>query len=605
MRIIVILFCTCFIVQISAGQQTKNYVDSIKAELEKHTSPDTSRIKLLIELANSICHNTPDEAMNYADEAITLSRKNGWQMGISRAYRQKGLVCYIQSDYMKALECYEVALKEYKGEKDKKFEGSLYNNMANIYMDMGNFKEALLSYHQYLLLSRQFNWKRDEAIGLMNTGLVYMKESKFDSAIIFYNSSIDIAVNINDKQVIAYAFSNKGAALEKSGKYDEAIEMLQKSIPFADSVNDSRIKAQSLGGLAEAYIFKKNYAEAEKFALLSLDISKSLNILQFQKEMYELLSDVYKNKNQPDKALSNYKIFILLRDSAMNEEKKSEMVRLEMQYKAANKEAVLNAAYTQKMKQQRLEKNAIIGGTVLLLLGGIISFIFYKRKRDAVTKQNEAELKAAISDTEMKALRSQMNPHFIFNSLNSIGDYIAKHNTKVADEYLTKFAKLMRLILENSEQKEVPLSQDLKALELYMQLESLRMNNKFTYEVKVDDTIDAETTLVPPLILQPFVENSIWHGIAKKEGQGKIIISIKKEGDMINCMVEDDGIGRQGAAGITGLKDNTGRKSLGMKITKARIDIINKVKKTNAGVELTDLQTGTRVEVKLPLELTF
>jgi LytS/YehU family sensor histidine kinase len=98
----------------------------------------------------------------------------------------------------------------------------------------------------------------------------------------------------------------------------------------------------------------------------------------------------------------------------------------------------------------------------------LVSFIFYKRKRDAVSKQKEAELKSEISDTEMKALRAQMNPHFIFNSLNSIGDYIAKNNTKQADEYLAKFAKLMRLILENSEKKEVPVTDDLKALELYM-----------------------------------------------------------------------------------------------------------------------------------------
>ncbi len=225
--------------------------------------------------------------------------------------------------------------------------------------------------------------------------------------------------------------------------------------------------------------------------------------------------------------------------------------------------------------------------------------------RDALEKQKEAELKSQVSDTEMKALRAQMNPHFIFNSLNSISDYIAKNNTKVADEYLTKFATLMRLVLENSEKKEVPLFEDLKALELYMQLETLRLKDKFTYEIEVDDTIDKENTMVPPLILQPFVENSIWHGIAKKQGIGNIFIHIKKEGEMVSCIVEDNGVGRQVTDGIIALKDNSGKRSLGMKITKERIDIINKVKNANAFVKLTDLEQGTRVEVKLPLELSF
>jgi LytS/YehU family sensor histidine kinase len=155
----------------------------------------------------------------------------------------------------------------------------------------------------------------------------------------------------------------------------------------------------------------------------------------------------------------------------------------------------------------------------------------------------------------------------------------------------------MRLTLENSEQKAITLDEDLKALELYMQLESSRLNNKFTYEIKVDDNIDKENTLVPPMILQPFVENSIWHGISKMEGEGKILIEIKREEEMINCIVEDNGPGIQ--------SHSAERKSLGMKITKARIDIMNKIKKSRAAIQLFNKEQGVRVEVKLPLELSF
>jgi len=283
-----------------------------------------------------------------------------------------------------------------------------------------------------------------------------------------------------------------------------------------------------------------------------------------------------------------------------------------MQYEFDKKETLLKADLDKKealanaeIKRQLIIKNSAMGGASVLLLAGAIIFVLYKRRRDAEEQKKESDFKAEVSETEMKALRSQMNPHFIFNSLNSIGDYISRNDNKAADNYLSKFAKVMRMILENSEQKEVSLADDLKALELYMQLESLRMNNKFTYEIQVDEAIDKEATLIPPLLLQPFVENSIWHGISKKQGTGKIVIIIKKEGDMINCIVEDDGIGRNQSSQQNSESMAPEKKSLGMKITKSRIDIINKLKKSKAGVQLFDLPQGTKVELRLPLELNF
>ena len=132
-----------------------------------------------------------------------------------------------------------------------------------------------------------------------------------------------------------------------------------------------------------------------------------------------------------------------------------------------------------------------------------------------------------------------MNPHFIFNSLNSIADYINKNDTKSADYYLAKFAKLMRGILENSLEKEIPLSEELKILESYIQLEMSRLQNKFGYEITTAENINPENVFVPPMILQPFVENSIWHGLSKKDNGGKITISVSKTGNLLNCIVED------------------------------------------------------------------
>lgn len=586
----------CIVAQLSFGQQGNKYVDSIRNELKRHTQMDTTRVNLLTELANSIDHDKPDEALQYEDQAIALAGKIGWQSGAAHAYRQKGVTYYALSNYLKAIENYEAALKAYGSDKNDRFRTSIYNNVANIYTEMSNFKEALSNYYKFLSLARQFKWKREEAIALMNIGLVYMKQDKFDTAISFYNKSIDTAFKIGDKQVASYALSNRGAALEKSGHLDEAILSYQRSIPLADSLNDRRIKAQSLGGLAEAYIFKKDYEEAEKYALASLTLSKSLNIVQYQKEMYQLLSDLYTYQNKNDKAFASYKTYISLRDSIMSEDKKSEIVKMEMKFDQEKQQALADA----EINRQKVVRNAVTGGAGVILLAAFVSFIFYKRRRDARQQQKEAEFKAQVSDTEMKALRAQMNPHFIFNSLNSIGYYISKNNLRAADDYLVKFSRLMRTILENSEQKEVSLASDLKALEIYMELESMRLDNKFTYKIDVEEGIDQENTMVPPLILQPFVENSIWHGLSRKEGKGVITIRIKKEGDMMSCVVEDDGIGMQQPAAAAAEK-----KSLGMKITRSRIDILNKTKGTHASVKVEGLTQGTRAEIILPLALSF
>src|SRR5690606_23118061 len=244
----------------------------------------------------------------------------------------------------------------------------------------------------------------------------------------------------------------------------------------------------------------------------------------------------------------------------------------------------------------------IFGGGALLLVV-LTGLLQYKRKRDAVAGQLEAEFKAAVAENELKALRAQLNPHFIYNSLNSIGDYFTRNAAEAGNGYLAKFAKLMRLTLEYSEKKEVTLAEDVKLTELYLQIEALRLDYKFTFKISIDPVLDPGNTLVPPMILQPFIENSIWHGISPKQGSGHISIDIKKHGDMIHYIVEDDGIGRQ-LEKSSMARDKT---SLGLKITKNRIEIINKVKHTTGTVSVLDRPdgNGVKVEVKLPLELAF
>ncbi|MHA4843149.1 two-component regulator propeller domain-containing protein [Flavitalea antarctica] len=212
-----------------------------------------------------------------------------------------------------------------------------------------------------------------------------------------------------------------------------------------------------------------------------------------------------------------------------------------------------------------------------------------------------------MAEVEMQALRAQMNPHFIFNCLNSINRYIVKSDQATASLYLTRFAKLIRLILDNSNNKNVILSNELEALKLYIEMEALRFDKKFTYSIVVDESVSADSVEVPPLIIQPYVENAIWHGLLHKETEGYLLIYVSKLSEnMIKVVIEDNGVGRERAKELRS-KSAVTRKSLGMKLTENRLSLLNKYAELTASVDIIDLKDegesaeGTKVVLKIPI----
>ena len=210
---------------------------------------------------------------------------------------------------------------------------------------------------------------------------------------------------------------------------------------------------------------------------------------------------------------------------------------------------------------------------MLLLLAG---YGLYRYRIARVRRQERAaaQVRQLMSQLEMKSLRSQMNPHFIFNTLNSINSYIIDNNPHAASDYLTKFARLIRLILDNSKEETIPLSKELDTLQLYLQLERIRFQQKFDFDIKPDAAIDLQYWKIPPLILQPFVENSIWHGLLHKESDGWIEIAITQHASKLSITITDNGIGRAKAAQLQS-KNAQHIKSMGMQITLQRLQLLN------------------------------
>lgn len=246
-----------------------------------------------------------------------------------------------------------------------------------------------------------------------------------------------------------------------------------------------------------------------------------------------------------------------------------------------------------------------------LALTTLLGYRLYRYRIGQIRKEEKlkAEFEKRLADVEMSALRAQMNPHFLFNCLNSIDSYIIKNETRKASEYLNNFARLIRLILQNSRANYVSLKDEVEAIELYLQMENLRFRDKFAYEIRIDENVDPSAVDIPPMLIQPYVENAIWHGLMHKEdkSRGMVIFSISRENGFLKCAVQDNGIGREKPRELKAKRPLRGQQSYGMRITNDRINLINKLYNSNTTVQVIDLKDeqqnplGTRVELCIPV----
>jgi LytS/YehU family sensor histidine kinase len=241
-------------------------------------------------------------------------------------------------------------------------------------------------------------------------------------------------------------------------------------------------------------------------------------------------------------------------------------------------------------------------GFLIFLTAGF--FAIKARLRNIKRREREKSLlRQQLLQSEMKALRSQMNPHFIFNAINSIQHYVLTNEKELANKYLVKFSKLMRNILDLSKEELITMKDELETVRLYLEIESLRFNDAFVFSIDCDTNINTEQLRLPPLLIQPFVENAIWHGLLLKEGKKELKISISKEAGCTLIKIDDNGIGRESAEKFRNREFS--RKSLGMEITKSRLAVVNKTNNIFISYQVTDkrdndgLPGGTTITIKM------
>ncbi|WP_425235877.1 histidine kinase [Ulvibacterium sp.] len=452
----------------------------------------------------------------------------------------------------------------------------------------------------------------------------YANENRTIEAEGFYGNSLELAKQqapqraIQEKEKVADFYNKKN-------RYDEEIKLRKKTLselkeisgPVVDNGNSvltrvpDTITSQRINyKIANAYIAQDKYDEALPYLERSIVEADSEDDLVVQKDATRKLSEIYKYKGDYSRALESYQEYVALVDTLyarkeqeissaarFNREvaaKQSRITGLEQERELSQSKYDLALTEQQLIQESNKRQKWIIYSLIFgMILTALAAFFFYRSNQ---------QQKLANNLLALKSLRSQMNPHFIFNALNSVNNYIAKSDERSANRYLSEFSTLMRSVLENSEEDFIPLSKELELLELYVKLEHSRFPDKFDYEIVVSEDLDIESYQIPPMLLQPYIENAIWHGLRYKKEMGYLKICLKQQDkETLEIKIVDNGIGRKKSAELK-TKNQKKQKSKGTGNIAKRIAILNDMYKNRIAIHISDLNpdgTGTQVTFTL------
>jgi len=398
------------------------------------------------------------------------------------------------------------------------------NSMGNIYLVLKQYDLAIEQFNKSLEIENKSENKLGLAINYQNIG--YAKEAKglLNEALKDYQTSLKYNEDINSDIGKVICFNSIGKIYIKQQKYDEAITLLQDALAKALKIEDQYYIATSYTNLGWLETLTNKEDLAEQHLKKAIEISDNYNLLTSKIEALQYLSKNYANKGVFDLALRDYKIADSLERTINNQRNLSYINDLIIKYESESKTNTIKAlANENELVKSHLEKNrlSLLLSLLAIVLVTVLLFIF--------NRQQQINQEKKILTLEQNMLKSQMNPHFIFNSLNSIKLYIINNEKENAVYYLNKFAKLIRKILVASNEKDISLADELETMKLYMNIENIRFSNEIDFKIKIDEKINPENIRVPSLILQPFLENSLWHGLSSKTDDKRIELNIKKE----------------------------------------------------------------------------
>ncbi|TYA74581.1 tetratricopeptide repeat-containing sensor histidine kinase [Seonamhaeicola marinus] len=592
------------------------YIDSAETYLKKDAKKSIQFITDALELSNSkkenaeayevlgdinMFWNQPDLAASNYSTSLKNSSSNEVKLKLAAAY--------------KANKNYQESIQVYNGVSRRGLSNyqmvTLNEGLGDVYKAIKQYDLSIKCYQEGLKVAKKH--LISPKITDLNSKIaeVYNEKGELDVAQGYFRNSLELAEGENKKRAVQEKLkvadfesfnSNYSTEIELRKQVLEDIQDIQKdTILDIDSPLTTQKQNYKIGN---AYALQNDIPNAIKYLEKSIEEADDNEDLIVQKDATRRLSEIYENEGEFDKAYVNYRSYVELVDklyikkeqeisraSKLGKDlvtKQNRITSLESQKALTETESELN---TEQSKRQRLLIYSLIGGLVLLL---VVASLMFKNIRQQRYANNLLAL---------KSLRSQMNPHFIFNALNSVNSFIALSDERTANKYLSDFSLLMRAVLENSEEDFIPLEKEIELLQLYTKLEHFRFKDKFDYKISVDENINVKDFVIPPMLLQPYIENAVWHGLRYKKSKGKLEIDItQNQLDEICITIIDDGIGRKQSKALK-TQHQKKQNSKGMGNIKKRVSILNEMYKDKVDVLVTDFQeledTGTKVVVTL------
>ena len=580
------------------------------------------------------CQSYFDRSAEACKEVIRLSQKTGDKKALGEAIAVMGSINFESGNYEKAFEYFNQSLEIFKIINDSYNTAILLAKIGDLYLLAGDHKAALDLYFKSLEYPKgtSLTWHP-----LVDLGDTYYLLDQYDSAMYDQDKYIQSIKSLTIRSNYATLSRVRKAETHMAFKeYDKALIFLTEDLEVLRKRNDKNYMMRLLLDLGKTYAAKKEYAKAFYYTKNLLQNAREHKAKQYIRDGYKLMNSLHDQLHHVDSAYFYFQQYTYMKDSVALDDFGNKLAIHKAVIENEKKQAQIESLANEKIiNEQRLElsgeqlknesflKNILIAGVLVLVLLGFIIFrnIGLKQKNEAhrheiekkelslqklESERSKSELQQKATELEMQALRAQMNPHFIFNSLNSINRFILQNNRALASEYLTKFSKLVRLILQNSQSSLIPLESELEALQLYLELEAVRFDHHFQFNIHIDESMDATTLKVPPLMIQPYAENAIWQGLMHKEEKGHLQIHLYGEDELLCCKITDDGVGRKKAVELKSKSAST-HKSLGMQITADRIAKLRKDEQSVAQVKITDLilpdgtPGGTEVLLKIPL----
>ncbi|MBL7765973.1 MAG: histidine kinase [Chitinophagaceae bacterium] len=581
-------FYLLFLLGISLHLNAQNrYVDSLKTWLNQHPEQDTMRVMTTHRLSYRLSEINPQQAWSYAKETELLARQIHFEKGECLANVNYAILESNEGNFKNSADYYLKAI--HIAEKINYTRGlSLsYNNIGDNYLKLKQYGKAIEYTQKALALNQSIGEKRAQAINYEQLGSVYFKQGKHREAFDFWEKGYALAAVAQDPNIYCQLIIDRANYYSLMNNRPLAFENLRIADSIASSSNEQLLQILTYKAMATAYE-GINSDSIRRYLQKAIAVAKSLGNKTEECDIYLLLATNFEQQKEFDSAFYYLRKHKILGDTVLSDKNFAHLAFVQTQHETElkDKENHQLRSIQVTQKKQINEKNWLLIASLVALFLAILSvflvyraYIHNKNRLILEEQKKQSEYNQQLAEMEIKALRSQMNPHFLFNSLNSIRNYIIKNEPQIASNYLANFASLMRKILDASQQSQITLESEIEMLKLYIDLEMLRFSNRFTYKITVDPELENISIHIPSMVIQPFVENAIWHGLLnKEEGEGVLEIRFleKEHTDKeIICEVVDNGIGRVQSEAIKGSMKK--HMSKGINITRERLKRLSKI----------------------------